>query len=80
MRLTNINQVNDFLETVNNSKGDVYLLSQEGDKFNLKSTLSQYLSIGALLGERGEYLELYCDLKEDESAFLKFFKEHPEVC
>ena len=80
MRLTIINQVNDFLETVNNSKGNVYLLSPEGDKYNLKSTLSQYLSIGALLGERGEYLELYCDLKEDEFAFLKFFKEHPEVC
>ena len=69
MRLTNINQVNDFLETVNNSKGDVYLLSQEGDKFNLKSTLSQYLSIGALLGERGEYLELYCDLKKMNLLF-----------
>lgn len=53
--------------------------STEGDVFNLKSRLSQYVAIGALLGDEGDYLELFCDEREDEAHFFKFFGEHPEV-
>ena len=79
MKFSNIEQINDFLATVDKAKGDVYLLSLSGDKYNLKSKLSQYISIGALLSEQGDSLELYCDLKEDESYFLNFLFSHPEV-
>ena len=50
-----------------------------GDKYNLKSELSQYLAIGALLKEHGNWLELFCSQKEDEIHFFHFFAEHPEV-
>ena len=79
MKLTKISQVEDFLSAVNTSKGDVWLTSRYGDKYNLKSLLTQYIAIGALLGSRGDELELFCDNKEDEALFLKFFYEHPEV-
>lgn len=79
MKLTKISQVEDFLAIVNSCKGDVTLTSQYGDKYNMKSLLTQYVAIGALLGERGDELELFCSLKEDEAKFLKFFNENPEI-
>ena len=79
MKLTKISQVEDFLAAVNAAKGNVWLTSIYGDKYNLKSLLTQYVAIGALLGDKGDELELFCDKKEDEVLFLKFFFEHPEV-
>lgn len=79
MKIQNINQLDDFLSAVNKCAGNVYLNSTEGDVFNLKSRLSQYVAIGALLGDEGDYLELFCDERKDEKHFFKFFAEHPEV-
>ena len=79
MKLSNITQVNEFLAVVKNCKGEVYLTSAQGDKFNLKSALSQYVAMGALLGNHGDELELWCDDREDESKFIQFFKENPSV-
>ena len=79
MKLTKIDHVEDFLAAVNECEGDVTLTSQYGDKYNLKSLLSQYVAIGALLGDHGDELELWCDSKDDEAKFLKFFAEHPEM-
>jgi len=79
MKLTNIKQVKEFLAEVNNCKGNVLLKSNQGDIYNLKSTLTQYIAIGALLGEKGEELELFCDSKEDEAKFISFLSKHPEM-
>ena len=79
MDFQNIEQIDDFLEAVQKCKGGVYLKSTEGDVFNLKSRLSQYIAIGALLDDEGDELELFCDRTEDEGHFYKFFAEHPEV-
>ena len=79
MKLTKISQVEDFLNTINQAKGNVWLTSIYGDKYNLKSLLTQYVAIGALLGDRGDELELFCDDRSDEWLFLKFFQDHPEV-
>ncbi len=79
MKLRNVKEVEEFLATVKECKGGVVLTSMEGDRYNLKSTLSQYVAIGKLLSEQGQDLELWCDRKEDEGRFLKFFSEHPDV-
>ena len=79
MKLKNIEQVNDFLSTVDSCEGSVWLESEFGDRFNLKSKFSQYVAMAALLGENGEALELYCQLPEDRARFYNFFKEHPGV-
>ena len=79
MKLTKIEQVNEFLAIVDSCKGDVTLRSVDGDIFNLKSKLSQYIAIAALLGQHGDELELWCSDRNDEAEFLKFFHEHPEV-
>lgn len=79
MRLTNISEVNKFINLVNECKGDVWLESVEGDKINLKSKISQYIAISALLSIEGDHLDLYCSLYEDETKFLNFFHEHPDT-
>lgn len=79
MRLQKISQVQLFLDTVNSCEGDVWLTSLYGDKYNLKSLLTQYVAISALLGDQGDQLELWCEHKEDEAKFLKLFHEHPEM-
>lgn len=79
MRFTKITEVNDFLRIVNECKGEVWIESPMGDKYNLKSIFSQYIALGALLSQHGDELELYCSLHEDEPNFFKFFHEHPQV-
>ena len=79
MRLTNISEVNKFIKLINECKGDVWLESVEGDKINLKSKLSQYIAISALLSIEGDKLDLYCSLPEDEVKFIRFFEEYPST-
>ena len=79
MRIKNIKDVEVFLNVVKQCKGDVTLTSQYGDKFNLKSELSQYVAVAALLGDHGDELELWCTDKSDETKFLEMFKDNPEM-
>ena len=58
MKLSKIEQVNEFLAIVDSCKGDVTLRSVDGDIFNLKSKLSQYIAIAALLGQPVSYTHL----------------------
>ena len=69
-----------LLDIVNTKcKGDVHLRSQYGDDFNLKSRLTQYIAISAMAAENGDALELFCDRKDDEQYFLRFFTDNPEI-
>lgn len=79
MQLVSPKDVEDFRKTVSECEGDVCLVSNQGDRYNLKSTLSEYTAIGALLTDHYADLELYCSRREDEQRFLKFFYEHPET-
>lgn len=62
-----------FLDAADNARGNVFLVSQNGDRYNLKSELTKYVAIGALLGNHGDELELFCEEKDDEGLFLAFF-------
>lgn len=79
MKLANIIEVDDFLKVVDECSGSVWLESVEGDKINLKSKLSQYVAINALLSCENDKLELFCSKYEDDMKFFKFFHENPEV-
>lgn len=79
MKLTNISEVDNFIKTINECSGDVWLESVDGNRINLKSKLSQYIAISALISIEGDNLELYCSVPEDEAKFLKFFSENPKV-
>ena len=79
MKLSNIGQVNDFLNAVNNCVGKVWLIDTDGSKINLKSSLSQYVAVAELVTERGNELELFCDELIDEHIFFELFDKHPEI-
>ena len=79
MKIKNIKNVETFLAVVNECKGEVTLTSVYGDKYNLKSALTQYVAVAALLGDHGEELELWCTDKDDEKKFFKMFNELPEM-
>lgn len=79
MKLKNIDQVNELISAVDECKGDVFITSEYGDKFNLKSKLSQYVAIAALIGDHAQDLELWCTDKEDEYKMLKFLDDHSEI-
>ena len=74
MKLQNIQEVEEFRKVVHQCKGRVYLESLEGDIFNLKSAMSEYVALGRLLSEQGDSLELFADNKDllngsDEQAY-----------
>ncbi len=75
MRLTNVKDVKKFIEVIDQCEHDVYLKSQEGDVFNLKSSLSQYIAIGRLVDENGDSLELFASSREDEARLIQFLFE-----
>ena len=79
MKITDKKTLDDFMEAVHKAKDAVYLKSPHGDVFNLKSTLSEFVAIRELIGERGDELELFCASKLDEPLFFSFFHKHAEV-
>lgn len=79
MKLHDVGEVNDFLDTVQRCQGEVWLEDGEGSKLNLKSKLSQYVAIASLLGDKSADLELYCQNPEDEAKFYLLFSEHPDI-
>jgi hypothetical protein len=62
-----------FLELLDNCKGNVYLVSDEGDKLNLKSKLCQLVGLTKLI-EGGKIASCYisCDNPDDESMLFRF--------
>lgn len=78
MRLTNVKDIQKFVAAVNECEHGVYLKSLEGDVFNLKSSMSQYVAIGRLIEESGDTLELFADSREDEARLLKLINELEE--
>ena len=75
MKLKNIKEVEAFRKVIHECEGDVYLKSPEGDVFNLKSAMSEYIALGQLLSEQGDNLELFADRREDEALLLNFIAE-----
>lgn len=79
MKLKNEIEIIDFLSAIESASGAVWLESVEGDRYNLKSTLSQYVAIAAMIENHANELELYCSNSADEGLFYTFFAEHPDT-
>ena len=73
MKITNINNIEDFFKTIDSCKGKVELVTGEGDRLNLKSKLSQYVSLANIFsnGEIPE-LELVAYEREDIDKLMNF--------
>mgnify|MGYP006953412961 FL=1 len=73
MKVQNIKDVNKFFEVIDSCKGKVELVTGEGDRLNLKSKLSQYVSMANIFsnGEIPE-LEIIAHEKEDIDRLVSF--------
>ena len=73
MKLQNISNIEKFFEVVDSCQGKVELVTGEGDRLNLKSKLSQYVSMANIFsnGEIPE-LEIIAYEKEDIDKLVSF--------
>ena len=73
MKVSNITNVEKFFEVVDSCAGKVELVTGEGDRLNLKSKLSQYVSLANIFsnGEIPE-MEILASEKEDIDKLLNF--------
>ena len=73
MKIQNITNIEKFFEVVDSCKGKVELVTGEGDRLNLKSKLSQYVSLANIFsnGEIPE-LEIVAYEKEDIDKLMDY--------
>ena len=73
MKVSNIKDIDKFFDVVDSCKGRVELVTGEGDRLNLKSKLSQYVSMANIFanGEIPE-LEVIAYEKEDTDKLIQF--------
>lgn len=73
MKVQNINDIEKFFQVIDKCVGKVELVTGEGDRLNLKSKLSQYVSMANIFsnGEIPE-LEIIAYEKEDIDKLVAF--------
>lgn len=76
MKICNITDIDGFFDVVNSCKGKVELVSEEGDRINLKSKLSQYFSMAKIFsdGNIGE-LEILAYEPEDVEKLINYMMQ-----
>lgn len=74
MKVQNITDVEGFFKVIEQCKGTVELVSAEGDRINLKSKLSQFLSLATIFsnGSIINELELVAHEPEDVDRLIKY--------
>ena len=65
--------VTEFLAVLDTCEGNVFLVTNEGDRLNLKSKLCQLVGLTKLI-EGGKIAEasIFCENKNDESKLFRF--------
>lgn len=58
MKVQNIRNIEKFFELIDKCEGKVELVTGEGDRLNLKSKLSQYVSMASIFSNGTEIPEL----------------------
>lgn len=62
-----------FMEAIDQCVGNVYLITPDGDRLNLKSKLSQFLGVARLIegGVVGK-AKIVCENPQDDSLLFRF--------
>lgn len=74
MKLYNIKDTEEFFKVVDQCKGTVELVSTQGDRLNLKSQLTKYITITNLFSDESmiQELELVAYDPEDADRLMKY--------
>lgn len=81
MKVTNINNVERFFELVDKCKGKVELVTSEGDRLNLKSKLSQFVSLAKVFSATVvPEMEIVAYEPEDTRMIIEFMMNDGRDC
>ena len=73
MKVQNIEDVDKFFEVIDSCKGRIELVTGEGDRLNLKSKLSQYVSLAKIFSDgKIAELEIIAYEPEDTHKLVEF--------
>lgn len=74
MKVQNIKNIDKFFQVVDKCKGKVELVTGEGDRLNLKSKLTQYVSLAKIFsnGEMKNEIELLCYNPNDIKNLMEY--------
>lgn len=77
MKVQNIHDVDKFFQVIDQCKGKVELVTGEGDRLNLKSKLSQYVSMAKIFSDGTiAELELLAYEPEDITKLVNFMMDN----
>lgn len=75
MKITNIVNPGRFFEALNNTRGSVELVTDEGDRLNLKSKLCQYIALTQMFTDgKVETVEIILSEPEDLAVIRPYLK------
>ncbi|MDF2951248.1 MAG: hypothetical protein K0S18_831 [Anaerocolumna sp.] len=73
MKLSNVTNMDELFNVIDSCKGKVELVSEEGDRLNLKSKLSQYFSMAKLFSSGNiSSVELVAYEQEDVDRLISY--------
>lgn len=73
MKVTNITNINGLFSVIDSCQGKVELVTNEGDRLNLKSKLSQYVALANVFSDgKIDELELIAYDHEDVQKLMNF--------
>lgn len=73
MKVLNIKDIDKFFEVIESCNGDVFLVSNEGDRINLKSRLSKYFALANVFAsDVVDSVELITSNTDDTEKLLNF--------
>lgn len=76
MKVQNIKDIDKFFKVIDECKGKVELVTGEGDRLNLKSKLSQYVSMANIFSDGTiAELEILAYEPEDITRLVNFMME-----
>jgi hypothetical protein len=73
MKVKNITNIDAFFKVIDACEGKIELVTNEGDRLNLKSKLSQYVALANVFSDGTiEEMELVAYEKEDVNRLINF--------
>lgn len=77
MKLYNLEDITGFFNIINICKGKVELVTDEGDRLNLKSKLSRYIALADLFTDKGKIpeMEIMCSDPDDVVQIMNFIAQ-----
>lgn len=75
MKVEHVKSIDEFLKVIDSCSGKVELVTAEGDRLNLKSKLSQYVSLASIFSDETiEGLEIIAYESEDTAKLVAFMQ------